>query len=175
VSYQDSDILVMPLDGARRLVPLVKTPFREGNAEISPNGRWIAYESNENGRNQIYVRPFPNVNGGRWQVSTDSGSQPRWAPSGHELFFFHLGPSSALMSAPVSDGPPFKTGTPVQVFETASYYRGQSGFGRSYDVSPDGRFLMIKGASAAEQDATPASITVVTNWFEELKRRVSTN
>ncbi|MBI4265076.1 MAG: PD40 domain-containing protein [Acidobacteria bacterium] len=172
-----TDLMMVSLDGERRPQPLVQTPFTEYNAEISPDGRWLAHESNESGRFEIYVRPFPNVNDRRWQVSTEGGTRPLWARSGRELFYITPA-GDALMSMGIVSGPAFKVATPTKLLDTRAYYfpigtgTGQGSPGRMYDVSPDGRrFLMLK-AAADSTDAPPASITVVQNWTEELKRRV---
>ena len=170
-----SDLMVLPLQGERRLAPLVQTPFLETNAEISPDGRWIAYQSAESGRDEIYVRPFPNVNEGRWQVSTGGGTRPLWARSGQELFYI-TSADDALMSTTISGTPAFKSSNPTKILDMAAYSIGgqTANVGRTYDVSPDGRrFLMIKQA-AGEQTAARPQILVVQNWFEELKRRVPT-
>ena len=98
--------------------PLVQTTFNELNGEISPDGRWMAYQSNESGQDEIYVRPFPDADSGRWQVSTGGGTRPLWARSGKELFY--VGPSGAVMSASVEGGSTFRAGTPQD--------RGQSHF-----------------------------------------------
>jgi serine/threonine-protein kinase len=79
------DLWLLPLQGERRAQPLIQTPFTERNADISPDGRWLAYESNDSGQLEVYVRPFPNVNDGRWQVSTGGGTVPLWAGTG-EMF-----------------------------------------------------------------------------------------
>ncbi len=151
---------------------LVQTTFAELNAEVSPDGRWLAYASNESGQNQIYVRPFPNVNAGRWQVSTSGGTRPVWARSGRELFYLDV--NNQLTAVPVqTTGSTFSAGNPVKLFE-GRYYTGSNL--RTYDVSPDGqRFLMIKDSAPSDQPptATPASLVVVLNWFEELKARAS--
>jgi serine/threonine-protein kinase len=155
--------------GNKQAVQLLQTKFGERNPDLSPDGRWLAYDSNESGREEIYVRPFPDVEKGRWQVSTGGGIQPKWARNGRELFFRH---GTALMAVPVKTDPGFAAGNPAVVFE-GSYATPQGG--RGYDVSPDGRrFLMIKeGASSG--DATPqAQIILIQNWFEELKRLVPT-
>ena len=170
---QFSDLMLLPLQGERRLAPLVQTPFRELNAEISPDGRWIAYQSAESGRDEIYVRPFPDVNEGRWQVSTGGGTRPLWARSGQELFYI-TALDDTLMSTAISGTPVFKSSNPTKVFDMPAYSVGgnTANIGRTYDVSPDGRrFLMIKQA-AGEQTAARPQILVVQNWFEELKRRV---
>jgi serine/threonine-protein kinase len=167
------DILMMTMDGKRPTEPLIPTKHRELNAEISPNGRWIAYESDESGTHQVYVRPFPNVDAGYWQVSTGPvGSRPLWARSGSELFYVD-DTANRLMAVPVqSDGETFRLGSPVKVFD----YRLVNPYAtRSFDISPDGqRFLVIKDTATTDQSSTvtPASMVVVVNWLEELKQRV---
>jgi len=120
------------------------------------------------------VRPFPDVNSGRWQVSSGGGSEPLWARSGRELFY--RGPDDAVMGATVESGAGFKTGRPVRLVEGDRYYAGlTSGAapGRTYDVSPDGkRFLMVKDAGTADQSGAPPSIVVVQHWVEELRHLV---
>ena len=83
-----TDVGMLSLEGDRRVEPLLQSTFDEGNADISPDGRWIAYDSDETGREEVYVRPFPDVEGGRWQVSTAGGREPIWARSGRELFYY---------------------------------------------------------------------------------------
>jgi serine/threonine-protein kinase len=172
-SNTSADILMMAMDGKRATEPLIHTKYREVNAEISPNGRWIAYESNESGTNQVYVRPFPNVDAGHWQVSTGPvGSRPLWARSGRELFYLDDA-ANRLMVVPVqSDGETFRLGSPVKVFD---YRLVNPYLGRSFDISPDGqRFLVIKDATNDQSStASPTSMVVVVNWLEELKQRVS--
>ncbi len=168
-----ADINLLTFEGQRRVEPLIQTTFAERNAEISPDGRWLAYESNESGQYQIYVRPFPKVEGGRWQVSTTGGTRPLWARNGRELFYLDES-GGKLMAVPVQTaGATFSQGNPGKVFDTRYYGPGSGNSGRTYDVSSDGqRFLMIKENAAFEQssNATPASMVVVLNWFEELKR-----
>jgi hypothetical protein len=144
--------------------PLVQTRFPEFNAEISPNGRYLAYASNESGRSEVYVRPYPKVNEGRWQVSTGGGTMPAWARNGRELFYApRIG---NLMAVPVQTGSTFSTGTPAKVLDTGYIVVSPA---RAYDVSLDGqRFLLIK-ESTVETLASPASIAVVLNWTEELR------
>lgn len=81
-----NDLALLTLGATQSPAMLVRTPAAEGPAEISPDGRWLAYESDESGQRQIYVRPFPDVNGGRWQISPSGGGRPLWAPNGSELF-----------------------------------------------------------------------------------------
>jgi serine/threonine-protein kinase len=148
--------------------PLVQTTFAEFNAEVSPDGRYLAYNSNESGQFEIYVRPYPKVNDGRWQVSTGGGTRPLWARNGRELFYIDA--LNVLTAVPVQTTPAmFSAGNPAKVFD-AKYAMPVSA--RAYDVSLDGqRFLMIKEGGSDEK-ATPASLVVVEHWFEELKARV---
>ena len=97
------DVMQIELDGTRRVTPLVQSPFTERNGIVSPDGRWLAYEANDSGRFEIYVRPFPDVNSGRWQVSTAGGTRPLWARSGQELFY--VSPTGALMRVGVDARP----------------------------------------------------------------------
>jgi len=153
-----------------RVTPLVQTSFDELNGEISPDGRWLAYQSNESGQQQeVYVRPFPAVTAGKWQISTGGGTRPVWARNGQELFY--LTPMGALMSVRVVRGATWTTGASTKLFQ-GPYSLPLAE--RSYDVSPDGqRFLMIKPIGADRPAAAP-SLVVVQNWTEELKRLVPT-
>lgn len=162
----NDDIAVLRMDGERTTTPLLATPFRDLTPELSPDGRWLAYASDESGRQEIYVRPFPDINAGRWQVSTGGGMQPLWARSGQELFYRDGG---AVMAVPVEMDPSFAVGYPQVLFQ-GPYATGSDS--RSYDVSPDGgRFLMIK---EARDTPTSAQIIVVLNWVSELQRLVPT-
>jgi serine/threonine-protein kinase len=155
-----------------RVEPSTRTLFDGAWAEPSPDGRYLAYQSNESGRNEVYVRPFPQVDGGRWQVSMAGGTRPAWARSGRELFY--LDASRTLTAVPIqTSGSTFSAGKPAKVFDA----RYSTPFPpRQYDVSPDGqRFLMLKDSAAGDPTATPASMVVVLNWFEELKQRVPMN
>ena len=168
------DLLRMSVEGDHRVQPLLQTPFDEQEGTISPDGRWIAYESDSSGRPEIYVRPFPDVASGQSQVSTGGGRRPLWARDGQELFYLAqtAGPTSTLMRVPVkAQSTVWSAGTPVALFQ-GRYFTGSQG--RTYDVSPDGRrFLMVKEAGADQGDARP-QIIVVQNWHEELKRLVPT-
>jgi eukaryotic-like serine/threonine-protein kinase len=166
---ENDDIAVVSREG--REMPLLATMFGERNAEVSPDGRWMAYESDESGREEVYVRPFPDVQGGRWQVSTGGGRQPVWARSGRELFY--LVPPGRIMSVLIQPGASFVAGNP-QLVVNGPYIAPNAG--RTYDVSQKGdRFLMIKDAASSDKTSAPPSIIVVQGWFEELKRRVPVN
>ena len=162
------DLLQLALDGTRQVTPLLQTKFEKRNGIVSPDGRWLAYESNSSGPTEIYVRPFPNVGGGQWQVSTAGGKTPLWARSGKELFY--VGADGALLRVPVeASGTTWNAGTPMRLLERG-YYTPSGYVGRTYDVSPDGqRFLMIK-APGTDASAAPPALIVVQHWNEELKR-----
>jgi serine/threonine-protein kinase len=151
---------------ARDARPLIATRFNEQNAEISPDGAWLAYQSDMSGRNEIYVQPFPDVEQGRFPISTGGGTIPLWARSGRELFYF--APDGKLMAVPVQLGHAFSRGNATIAVDRA--YFQSIGQGRNYDVSPDGtRFLMIKDAVAS---SAPAQLVVVQHFSDELKRLV---
>ena len=136
-----------------------------------------AYDSNESGQNQIYVRPFPNVNDAQQQVSTEGGRTPAWSPDGRELFFVS---GQSMMSVPVKLTAAFVAGNPVKLFDAHGIVVdgrfGVPGGGstlRTYDVAPDGRFLMIKVGASGEGDAPGATMIVVQHWFQELKAKMA--
>lgn len=153
-------------DGAAASDALVDTRFEEWNADVSPDGRFIAYQSNESGRLEVYVQHYPRLADGRWQVSVSGGSQPQWTRDGRELIFVEDG--GRLSSVTFStEGTRVDVGRPVALFATRYAAQGDTPF-RSYDVSRDGqRFLMIK--DAVERASSPA-LVVVQNWAEELTR-----
>ena len=161
------DLRVLMFGGNRQTYPLLVSEFDEENGEISPDGRWLAYQSEASGKYEIYIRPFPNVDDGRWQISTGGGTRPLWAPDGDELFYLSSG--GELIAVPVQTRPTFSAGRPVLVLKRQYSVGGSSG--PSYDIAPDGqRFLMIK----ADDSAQPPKLVLVQNWFEELKARVPT-
>jgi serine/threonine-protein kinase len=169
----DRDLMVLHLDNQARSEPLLITPFAESNGDLSPDGRWIAYQSNESGQMEIYVRPFPKADAGRFPISTSGGHRPRWAHSGRELFYFNT--RNELMVVPVESGGAFTAGNPAKILD-AKYFAGNPFAGaRTYDVSyDDSRFLMIKGPatdSGAGANA-PRDMVIVLNWREELKTRI---
>jgi serine/threonine-protein kinase len=150
---------VLALDGRR--TAFLRTPFDERGATFSRDGRWLAYTSNESGRDEIYVRPFPGP-GPKWQISTGGGSEPVWARSGGELFYRSV---DKMMAVAISTTPTFQPEKPMVLFE-GEYERPDAL--TSYDVAPDGRFAMVRG----ETQSALSPLHVVLNWFEELKRRV---
>jgi eukaryotic-like serine/threonine-protein kinase len=168
------DIVMLALDDKRQVTSLIHTAFDEGNGVVAPDGRWLAYESNESGQYQIYVRPFPAVDSGRWQLSTNGGRQPLWSRSGDELFY--VDPTGALMHVNVvRTAAGFSAAAPVKLMNGTGYYYAwdDQNRGRTYDVSPDGqRFIRIKESALADRANDPARFVIVENWIEELKRQV---
>jgi serine/threonine-protein kinase len=155
---------------ARRVTPLVQTAFSELNGAISPDGRWLAYQANNSGQYEVYVRPYPDVSGGLRQVSTGGGTRPLWARTGQELFYLSSG--GALMRVGVERGPTWAAGTPTKLLNEGYFTVPGGNPGRTYDISPDGkRFLIVKAGGGSGQAAVP-QIVVVQNWLEELKRLV---
>ena len=162
------DILLLPLEGERKPQAFLETQFGEKHPVLSPDGRWIAFSSDPSGPNEVYVKSFSGE-GGMIQVSTDGGTEPVWAPDGKELFYRN---QDRVMAVSVQTGPTFQVQTPTFLFEEP-YLQGSTLAGGTvnYDVSPDGqRFVMLKGEEGSQQ----SHITVVINWFEELKRLVPT-
>ena len=169
---QNPDVSVAPIATKGPSTPLLQSPATERAVDLSPDGKFIAYESAESDKLEIFVRPFPNVNDGKWQMSTAGGTKPAWSPSGRELFYVDSGGS--LMSVSVQLSPAFKAGNPTKLFPAANIATLASG--RFYDVSRDGqKFVMIKELPPPPgQPATPAGPTfvVVLNWLDELKAQV---
>ncbi len=168
VDHPDSgmDFEVLSMDGERQVEPLLATEFGELNPELSPDGRWLAYDSDASGQVEVYVRPFPNVNDGRWHISPGGGTHPVWGPDGRQVFYRAEG---NVMGVTVQAEPSFTAGNPEVIIAWASGIGENS---RAYDVSPDGqRFLMIKEAEGA---AAPSQIHLILNWFTELERLVPT-
>ena len=159
------DIWVLPLEDESKPWPFLQTPSSETGPVFSPDGHWVAYRSNESGRQEIYVQPFPST-GAKWLISTEGGEEAAWARSG-ELFYRN---GDQMMAVDITTEPTFTHGNPKLLFE-GRYI--SSGFRSQYDVTPDGqRFLMIK---ESEQELAVTQLNIVLNWFEELKRLASAN
>jgi dipeptidyl aminopeptidase/acylaminoacyl peptidase len=162
------DLWILPLDGDRTPWPFLKTNFAERYAQFSPDGRWVAYASNESGRFEIYVRPFvaPAASGasrdhagGQWQVSTAGGVFPRWRGGGKELYY--IGPAGQMISVPIkADGATFEPGTPVTLFQTRIVGGGLDTGPAYYDVTRDDRFLIAE----IPDDAGTSPITLLQHW-----------
>jgi len=158
------DIWVLRMSD-RKAQPFLRTPFSEAAPRFAPDGRWLAYMSDESGRFEIYVQPYPGPDG-KWEISTEGGTEPVWNPNGRELFYRS---GDKMMAVDIATQPSFASGRPHMLFE--GQYQPAPGAFPNYDVSPDGqRFLMLK---PSEQGAL-TQINVVLNWFEELKQKVPT-
>jgi hypothetical protein len=170
------------MEGDRTPWVFLKTPFYEGYGAFSPDGRWVAFQSNESGRMEIYVRPFaeaaasgvapqlrsgPTVNapGEQWQVSTAGGIMPRWRRDSKELYY--IGPDGAMMAALIKvTASMLGLGAPVVLFPTRIVSGGADDSpGRQYDVTRDGRFLIN-----TVLDEASAPITLLQNWHPEAKK-----
>ncbi len=156
-----ADLYAVPLDGRTAPRPLLTSAAFEGGGQISPDGRWLLHTSDESGRTEVYLRPFPAVDR-KWQVSTEGGSYPRWNRNGREAFFFF---EDRMMSVSVATNPAPALSPPKLLFR-GSWSLGNSATIPHYDVSPDGRkFLFVK-----EDPAVGGGLIVVQNWFRELER-----
>ncbi|HUP52353.1 MAG TPA: protein kinase [Longimicrobiales bacterium] len=153
-------------------VPLMTAEYDETEPAVSPDGRWIAYQSNETDRFEVYVRPFPNVQDGRWQVSTEGGTSPRWAGDGRELFFKDDRRNLVVASVDAAGGS-FRAGRPEVLFSIPSDIVVGSALTMPYDVTADGeRFLMARVAGDTSGGGTAPSFVLVQNWVQELTTRV---
>jgi serine/threonine protein kinase len=164
------DIGVVSVEEGHRSELVLRGRFDEASPAMSPDGRWIAYESNLSGRWEVYVQPFPQLTT-RWQVSTDGGEAPTWRPDGRELFYRR---GRALMGVSVETaGNSLRYGSSKMLFEGSYAPEDSARMARSYAVAPDGRrFLMMKQEERHGHAAEAAQLVVVRNWAEELKRLV---
>jgi Tol biopolymer transport system component len=163
------DLWQLPLSGDRKAVPLLRTPFNESHAQISPDSKWFAYYSDESGLNEVYVRPFPS-GAGKWQISTSGGQFPRWRSDGHELFYMSQVSYGKLMAVDVrSTGATFEAGTPKALFDSGYLNLAHSGFYHTYAVSPDGQRFLIPRPPAGSPDTDSSPIVVVLNWAAGLR------
>jgi len=158
-------ISALQMEGDHNLKPLLQERFAVSSPSVSPDGRWMAYTSEEWGKSEVYVRPFPDVNKGKWQVSTSGGEDPLWSPDGRELFYRN---GNSVMAVAVQTEVTFKYG------KTEALFQGK--YDSTWDISRDGkRFLMLKAltsSTAGPAAEGPRKINIVVNWTEELKQRV---
>jgi serine/threonine protein kinase/Tol biopolymer transport system component len=167
------DIAMLLMEDDRKRIALLQEKYNEQYPQISPDGQWLAYQSDESGKNEIYVRTYPDVNKRRWQVSTSGGKGPRWSPDGRELYYLN---GSAVMAVSVDIKPTFDPGKPEILFQGTNFLSSVTGW-VWWDIHPNGKkFLMIKPTDitgeASEAANLQPKIVVVLNWFEELKQRV---
>ena len=162
------DLWVLALDGDPTPSPFLVSPFGENAPTFSPDGRWVAYQSNKSGQSEVYVRPYPGP-GGEVTISTGGGQEPVWAPDGKELFYRN---GAQMLVAPVQTNPTFSTRTPELLFEE-SYVLELYGTS-NYDVSTNGQqFAMVRTISEGASES--AQIVLVQNRFEDLTERVPVN
>jgi serine/threonine-protein kinase len=164
-----ADLRALPLRQGGHARTIVGDSSSQRSAAISPDGRWIAYNSNESGGWEVYVRPYPSVEAGRWQVSTGGGSQPVWSRDGKELFY--VSSDNALMSVPIDARNTWTAGTPLRLQIAPGLVSSQSALapqGWTYDVSLDGRRFLVLKSAAPEQPEASVRIVVVLNWMREL-------
>jgi serine/threonine-protein kinase len=169
-----SDVMILPLEGDEasgwkpgKATPFLSAPYVEGAPEFSPDGRWIAYLSNESGRNEVYVRPFPGP-GGKWQISNGDADDPRWSRTKHEIFFLAAGTSRLMRSVYAVDGDSFRAEKPTQWSDVALGARPRPP-SRDLDIHPDGqRFVIAAGAQGSNSNLDKVVLTL--NFFDELKR-----
>lgn len=165
---------IMVVEPGKDSVPrplIASAQFDESGIALSPDGHWIAYESNETGRTEVYIRPFPDANGGKWQVSTDGGRAPLWARNSRELFF--VNGAREMVAAPIGPGVQPQIGARKTLFKLRDeiYLANQENY-TPFDISPDGqRFIMARAVKSTTAKFAP--LVVTENWFEELRRRVA--
>jgi Tol biopolymer transport system component len=158
------DTWLLPMFGDRKPTPLLETGFDKFQARVSPNSDFVAYSTNESGTYQIVVQTFPDASGGKWQISADGGVEPKWRRDGRELYYLNL--DGKLMSVALG-GPPFAASRPVELFQTPlTVNRAQPTRDRRYDISPDGRFLMVIPSATG----APTPYSVIVNWTAGLER-----
>jgi Tol biopolymer transport system component len=146
----------------KKAEPWLEGPLDQVNARLSPNGRWIAYDSSESGRSEVYVQAFPDKGGGRWQVSRSGGSLASWRADGKEIYY--LGLENSLMAADVRTEGTIDLGTPHPLFKA----QFRATVARNYDVVPDGQRFLVNGPK--ESDRSGQSVTLMLNWLATLRK-----
>ena len=154
-----ADLWMLSLSGDRKSSPLLHAPFVESHGQISPDGKWLAYFSNETGRTEVYVQSFPAEKGGRWQVSTNGGFTPKWSKDGKELFY--LSPDNQIMSSQVRLVPTFEANAAKPLFAIHPFAvpRIAGGYMDTFAPAPDGQHFAVHAPLYSSRD-----ITVVLNW-----------
>ncbi|MEP6994633.1 MAG: hypothetical protein ABI968_08945, partial [Acidobacteriota bacterium] len=152
-----SDLWILPLSGERKAAPLLATPFKESEASFSPNGGWFSYVSDESGKDEVYVQPFPPT-GAKWQLSANGGSNPRWRGDGKELFY--VAPDFMRKAVTIRTEPSFEADVPKDLFQTLNSWGS--------DVTADGQRFLVNLPAV---DNPPTPITVVLNWAAELQKK----
>jgi dipeptidyl aminopeptidase/acylaminoacyl peptidase len=160
-----ADLWLLPLSGERKPVPYLQTPFDEMAARFSPDGRWMAYQSNESGQFQVYVQTFPS-SGAKYQISTSGGTFPRWRRDGRELFY--VAADQKLMAVPIKLGATVEAGTSQPLFP-APPFAGVTNATSFYAPMGDGQRFLVNAPAGGEATVAPP-FTVVTNWQAAFKK-----
>jgi Tol biopolymer transport system component len=155
------DLWALPLAGDRKPFPLVQTSFNEDHGAFAPDARWIAYSSNESGRDEVYVQPFPTT-GAKHQISTNGGTQPLWRGDGRELFF--LGVDGTMMAASIDAASGFEAGIPQALFPSGVAFSGNR---HQYAVTHDGQRFLV---NVPQERSVPTPLTVVVNWQSAIQQ-----
>jgi Tol biopolymer transport system component len=163
------DLVGVRLGGDTTPVPLVATDFNEYHPAVSPDGRWLAYASNESGVLEVYVRPFPVTSGGRWQVSNGGGIEPRWSADGRELFY--LGGAGRMVAAQIHTTPGFSVTGTTPLFDASALL--VDAFHQSYDVTPDGKSFIFLRQHTAGSAALATHLVVAEQWLGALRDRLA--
>jgi Tol biopolymer transport system component/predicted Ser/Thr protein kinase len=164
------DQWILPLTGERKPLPILQTLFIEGWPQVSPDGKWIAYASNETGEMEIYIRPFPEGSG-KWQISTSGGIFPRWRHDGKEIFFLSAISVGKMMAADIRvSGASIQPGVPHALFDSGYFNFGHSGPYNTYAVSADGQRFLIPRPANATAEVPSRPITVIVNWTAALRK-----
>ena len=168
------DLHVMAMDGSDESRVLLATESHEWKASLSPDDRWLVYQSDISGRVEVYLCPFPEVDEDRWQLSTEGGTHPVWAPDGREVFY--RSPDGQLVAVPIQTEPTVIVGRPSALFDGLIGSTDAASDDHTYDIAPDGkRFLVIRDIDTGDVLAGLDEIHVVLNWNEELERLVPAN
>jgi eukaryotic-like serine/threonine-protein kinase len=169
-AFNSFDIGAISTDGDHKWRALLNEKYAELKPRISPDGHWLAYVSDESGQDEVYVRPFPEVDKRRTKISQSGGDSPLWSSDGRELFYRA---GDTVVAVSVKTGTTFSHDAPRKLFQD-KYIKGiEIGGFLEWDVHPDGkRFLMIKESAPESASGGPRRINIVLNWFEELKRLV---
>jgi eukaryotic-like serine/threonine-protein kinase len=163
-----AELWVLPLSGDRKAFRYLPTRFRQGTSAFSPDGRWLAFTTNESGSYQIVVQPFPDPSAGKWQITGNGGTEPRWRADGRELFYLSL--DGKIMAVPIKVDKTIEAGQPVPLFQTTLNTPVNPGLKR-YDVTADGqRFLVLSPVAATPAQANSNPITAVVNWTAALNK-----
>jgi serine/threonine-protein kinase len=166
--YGAGDLVGVPLTGDSTPVPLASSGFTELHPAVSPDGRWLAYTSNESGVNEVYVRPFPNTAAVRWQVSNGGGDLPVWSPTGRELLY--LDPATSLLAAVVRPGPTFAVDRLVRMLDASGFV--YDAFHPNYGVAPDGRSFLFLAPRRMTVTGRGPRLVWVDHWFSDIAARL---